>query len=54
MSLCSGSLVAVLGYVVLSFGFQTQMGMRGYVKEGLELAPTGSFDIEQGGCQLRT
>ena len=25
------------------------MGMRGYIKEGLELAPMGSFDVEQGG-----
>ena len=25
------------------------MGTRGYVKEGWELAPMGSFDIEQGG-----
>ena len=25
------------------------MGMRGYVKEGLELAPISSFDVEQGG-----
>ena len=25
------------------------MGTRGYVKEGLELAPMGSFDVEQGG-----
>ena len=30
------------------------MGMRGYVKEGLELAPMGSFDVEQGRCQLQT
>ena len=30
------------------------MGMRGYVKEGLELALMGSFDTEQGGCQLWT
>ena len=25
------------------------MGTRGYVKEGLELTPMSSFDIEQGG-----
>ena len=25
------------------------MGMRGYVKEGLELTPMSSFDVEQGG-----
>ena len=25
------------------------MGTRGYVKEGLELAPMGSFNVEQGG-----
>ena len=25
------------------------MGVRGYIKEGLELAPMGPFDIEQGG-----
>ena len=25
------------------------MRMRGYVKEGLELVPMGSFDVEQGG-----
>ena len=25
------------------------MGTRGYVKEGLELTPMGSFDVEQGG-----
>ena len=25
------------------------MGMKGYVKEGLELTPMGSFDIGQGG-----
>ena len=30
------------------------MGMRGYVKEGLERAPIGSFNVEQGGCQLQT
>ena len=30
------------------------MGARGYIKKGLELAPMGSFNIEQGGCQLQT
>ena len=25
------------------------MGVRGYVKEGWELAPMGSFNVEQGG-----
>ena len=25
------------------------MGTKGYVKEGLELTPMGSFDVEQGG-----
>ena len=25
------------------------MGTRGYVKEGLELTPMSSFDVEQGG-----
>ena len=25
------------------------MGMKGYVKEGLELTPMGSFDVGQGG-----
>ena len=30
------------------------MGARGYVKERLELTPMGSFDVGQGGCQLRT
>ena len=29
------------------------MGTRGYVKEGLELAPMGSFDVEQGGVNSR-
>ena len=29
------------------------MGTKGYVKEGLELTPMGSFDIGQGGGQLR-
>ena len=32
----------------------SSMGMKGYVKEGLELTPMGSFNIGQGGCQLRT
>ena len=30
------------------------MGVRGYVKERLELTPMGSFDIEQRGPQLWT
>ena len=25
------------------------MGVRGYIKEGLELTPMGPFDVEQGG-----
>ena len=29
------------------------MGMRGYIKEGLELAPMGSFDVAQGGVNSR-
>ena len=28
------------------------MGARGYVKEGLELTPMGSFDVEQGASTL--
>ena len=28
-------------------------GVRGYVKERLELTPMGSFDIEQGGVNSR-
>ena len=28
------------------------MGTKGYIKEGLELTPMGSFDVGQGGCQL--
>ena len=30
------------------------MGTKGYVKEGLELTPMGSFNIGQRGCQLQT
>ena len=30
------------------------MVTKGYVKEGLELALMGSFNVEQGGCQLQT
>ena len=37
--------------VVLGFKLN---GDGGYVKEGLELAPMGSFDVGQGGCQLQT
>ena len=29
------------------------MEMRGYVKEGLELTPMSSFDVEQGGVNSR-
>ena len=29
------------------------MGMRGNVKEGLELTPMSSFDVEQGGVNSR-
>ena len=39
---------------LLSVGIQTQWGMKGDVKEGLELAPMGSFSIGQRGHQLRT
>ena len=39
---------------LLSVGIQTQWGMKGDVKEGLELTPMGSFDVEQGAHQLQT
>ena len=29
------------------------MGARGYIKEGLELTPMGSFNVEQGGINSR-
>ena len=30
------------------------MGMNGYIKEGLELTPMGSFNFGQGRCQLHS
>ena len=39
-----------MGYVVgVKCWNSDSMGMRGYIKEGLELAPMGPFDVEQGG-----
>ena len=34
---------------MLSVGNRTQWGQGGDVKEGLELTPMSSFDVEQGG-----
>ena len=38
---------------MLSVGIQTQWGMKGDVKEGLELTPMGSFDVGQRGMSRK-
>ena len=37
-----------VGHIVKCWN-SNSTGARGYVKEGWELAPMGSFDVEQGG-----
>ena len=39
----------VMGYKSVKCWDSNSMGMKGHIKEGLELTPMGSFDIGQGG-----
>ena len=49
----SAVMVPSLSSVLVKCWNSNSMGMRGYIKEGLELTPMSSFNVEQGGVNSR-